>query len=887
VKLLGPTYRSLCDISEAFISILKFEKCNLENVASNFESIFEWKALKSLSLEMDELKLVWKMTGVHLRSAVMRLLKFLDDGLTNLQAALVSCSASRDGCNSVPISSPDGQSKIIIFLLARITSLICTERRFRVCTMRSSNNEDVLEEDEKQLIKEAILRLIQIRGFSAAAGAVLEGGYDHESHTPLFKMTAGLGFLTVKYLGKLLELSDLENSDHCIVTYVGIDCLINLSSHDLHRGISTINRQENERAESLMFADPVPLGKLFMETHVLKILFPPSPSYHDFMTTKRPRSAAILKLCESILFADIPACHQYLIKSGISTSKCNPQNWATTLLSDCIMFIEHATHVLYIPKQPSSGQRYLTTELMKKSTKLQHKLLISWLAETSSKNTDLVNNCSRNHPLTNEIILETIHRRIISSLVSNAQFAKQDSLSLAALSSQLLFHCHTATRLRRNISTLLIRVLLRFRKFGVDDRQFNYEVSLQDQNSLVHRILQELSESTLWKPQLHDSSKESGSKRKLRLKPKSPSCGYSMDDILAIIPLLEALSQHAHTYATYDVNGELSQQMKCYWEEVLTNNGKDSFAKDDNFLKMMILTYLSTGALNTSSTIASYLLPLARDNVSASLSSSKFLDSVLTHIERHLNNAIAPCTRRAMVKKHACTHFLRNLAMLKGGEWSEAQVRRAANILVKVCDVALLSTTSDNIQLIHSIVRSASNLGCIMRSEFSQETLQSLIDSINKVLGKSKWFYVAPTVSSLEYFLRALPHNHRGLMPTTMPTAARLLFTSRMKGQLYDITCKEKPDGQGNEYLFAEEHKFLLWFCSRKAESCLGGRRLYLTAGSKVLLPRDKNGEILAVVVTEAGKTSKTPEEIIKSLDASKCDIHKMKSNGEVWISDV
>jgi len=53
------------------------------------------------------------------------------------------------------------------------------------------------------------------------------------------------------------------------------------------------------------------------------------------------------------------------------------------------------------------------------------------------------------------------------------------------------------------------------------------------------------------------------------------------------------------------------------------------------------------------------------------------------------------------------------------------------------------------------------------------------------------------------------------------------------------------------------------------------------------LLPRDKNGEILAVVVTEAGKTSKTPEEIIKSLDASKCDIHKMKSNGEVWISDV
>lgn len=914
VKLLGPTYRSFCDISEAFISILKFEKSNLENIASNFESIVEWKTLKQISMEVDKLKLIWKMTGMHLSSAVMHLLKFLDDGLTNLQAALVSCTASGDGCNSVQILSPDGQSKIMIFLLARVTSLICTKRHYRVCIMRSSDNEDVLEDDEKQLMKEAILRLFRIRGLSVAAGAILAGGNDDERHTPLFKMTAGLGVLTERYLGKLLELSDLENSDHGMITYMGIDSLTNLSCLVLHCGEAPIKRLETECAENLMFADPVPLGKLFMDTHVLKILLPPSPSYHDSMTTKRPRSTAVLKLCESILFADIPACYQYLIKSGISTSKCNPKNWVTNLLSDCIIIIEHATHVLFIPKQPTAGENYFTAELMKKSTKLQHKLLISWLAESSPENNDLGNNCSRNHPLTNEIILETIHRRITSSLVSNAQFAKQDSLSLAALSSQLLFHCHTTTRLRRNISTLLSRVLLRFRKIGVRDGQFCCEVSLQDQNSLVQRIWQELFKSTLWKPQFANSSKEkSRSKRKLRLKLKSPSCGYSMDDIFAIIPVLEALSRYAHANVTYDVNGEIGQHMKCYWEEVLAKKGKDSSAKDDNFLKMMILTYLSTGALNTSSTIASCLLPLVRDEISTSLSSSKFLDSVLAHIERQLNSAITPRTRRALVKKHACTHFLSNLAVLKEEEWSEAQVRRAVDILVKVHDIALLNTSPDHIQLIHSTVRSASKLGCIMRSEFSQETLmvsegttmyfdvvnfmlsqpvpffcsQPLIDSINKVLGKSKWFYVAPTVSSLEHFLRALPPNHRGLMPTTMPTAARLLLTSRMKGQLYDITCKETTDGQGSEYLFADEHKFLLWFCSRKIESCLGGRRLYLTAGSKVLLPRDKNGGIFAVVVTEAGETSKTPEQIIKSLDASKCDVHKMKSSGEILISDV
>ncbi len=123
-------------------------------------------------------------------------------------------------------------------------------------------------------------------------------------------------------------------------------------------------------------------------------------------------------------------------------------------------------------------------------------------------------------------------------------------------------------------------------------------------------------------------------------------------------------------------------------------------------------------------------------------------------------------------------------------------------------------------------------------------------------------------------------------MPTSMPAAARVLLTSRMKGHIHDVTCEEKSDGQCNQYLLSEEHLYLLWICSRKAESCLGNRTLYLAAGSNVLVPRGNSGGILAVVVTEAGETSKTPQEIITCLHASRCDVHKMKSSGEIWICD-
>lgn len=115
---------------------------------------------------------------------------------------------------------------------------------------------------------------------------------------------------------------------------------------------------------------------------------------------------------------------------------------------------------------------------------------------------------------------------------------------------------------------------------------------------------------------------------------------------------------------------------------------------------------------------------------------------------------------------------------------------------------------------------------------------------------------------------------------------ARLLFTSRLKGVVFSITSRATIDF--TEEMPLEESRFLIDFCRRADNDAwcyVGCNSILLKKDSKVIVHRDNQGEVVAMIIAPATGNDLSSSGILSAVTNSKFDVHFMSSNCELKLS--
>ena len=159
-----------------------------------------------------------------------------------------------------------------------------------------------------------------------------------------------------------------------------------------------------------------------------------------------------------------------------------------------------------------------------------------------------------------------------------------------------------------------------------------------------------------------------------------------------------------------------------------------------------------------------------------------------------------------------------------------------------------------------------------------------LLESINHTLTKSTWYYVAPSITNVEHFVKALPsQNQKVLVSNSLPEVAKRLLTTRIKGELFSIVSNETVPMNDESYSALQESRFLRSCCkaSKESLSFLDCNTVVIKAGSKVQVHRDENGKVLGMVISQLDGTSggSSSSDILSAFGKSKLDVQFISSN--------
>ena len=129
--------------------------------------------------------------------AAFHLLEFIDDRLGNFRRAILG-----QECSSL---SPEKQSKVIVFLFARVTSLVLMATRvqnsFKDDAVVSSKSSNDVKEGGRNLITGFLQRLVKVCSLSLVAHASLEEDTVNRSRAALLS-AVGLRPKAEQYLTK-------------------------------------------------------------------------------------------------------------------------------------------------------------------------------------------------------------------------------------------------------------------------------------------------------------------------------------------------------------------------------------------------------------------------------------------------------------------------------------------------------------------------------------------------------------------------------------------------------------------------------------------------------------------------------------------------------------
>jgi len=156
------------------------------------------------------------------------------------------------------------------------------------------------------------------------------------------------------------------------------------------------------------------------------------------------------------------------------------------------------------------------------------------------------------------------------------------------------------------------------------------------------------------------------------------------------------------------------------------------------------------------------------------------------------------------------------------------------------------------------------------------------------------WYYIAPTISGLVYFAKALPKKLiKALAPNTIPALARMLLTSRMTGKLASIVSEKAIDPTTDtSYSTVQESRFLLICCNNATADSVsfldGDKSILVKSGSTLFMHRGEDGKVLGMVVAPSDRPLMSSSEIVSAITTSKaCDARSVSTNCEVRLNDI
>jgi len=872
IRLMGPIYRGFCSLAEVLNSTLSLGVVVVEdNIPSSMNTT---TALLLLDQEFEHV--------LEKASTCLLQLGLLDEGLNWVETMLLRMKDSSETTSTSTTDNYDvgydysreikKKKNVIIFLLARVTSLAAMSiaasdriqhRNSRAATKVSPRRGKKEDSSGTGLIR----RLVRCVSLSLLAEAIRLNDSINKSCTDgqseLFDMAKELGLKAERFLLKLLLGGDQHSDRHsrggtsaAFVCGRVLECFIDMPSS------SRSYHHHGDDDENAALVD-CSVGKLKLMKHVAansSSLVNPSRTLIDFI--------------ECVIFVDIPACHHLLRRLGSSSVTVrNLQRRTEELLAYYVQTLENASHSLCLPVLDDEGDAQRRRSMFIQ----QHHLLLRWLAPTASAR--YVNDASCNHPLTNEVLLRILQRRImISCSANNDGHSPDDAAHLTSLLSQLLFHQQTEVSHRRNIASLLIRLLS------------SSSVATLDAKELTN--VTQLTRQSLWVG-LKQSGVIVSSRRRKRKKKTDGSSILQPDDVGTICLVLEALAKSGR------IDDEVSGEMRSFWQDILSDDF--IFARESRELdRIAFLLSLSVGVARASSNLTELFLAFDADKhadsdgvLPGNISQKSILDSVLNFVTVPLlgrSNKRSNRVRR-IVLQCSCISLIDAISECVGRELSETQVERMSEILKDTVVSASASESIHAIDLQHLVISTASNMGSAIRSTLIK-SLRQLAECINYTLTKSSWYYVAPCISSLDDFLQTLPKHLKGIvnkMPelARKPSMARMLFTARLKKEVFSIATEETidPTTLPVSYVVQKECRILLRCCNGPATkyslSYSGDESILLKSGSKVYVQR-KEGKVVTVVITSSDGEFTTSSEMLSAINTCKFDSHSMKTNCEI-----
>jgi hypothetical protein len=702
-------------------------------------------------------------------------------------------------------------------------------------------------------------------------------------------MAKELGLKAERFLLKLLLGGDtssrgVSGTSTAFVFGRVLECFIDMPSSSSLQSYHHYGEEDDDKNAVLLVT--VSIGKLKLMKQIMCHVF-----VNANLSLVIPSPRTVINFIECVLFVDIPACY-HLLRRGLVGSSSSAtmrilQRRTEELLAYYVQTLENASHVLCLPvvDDDNAQQRQLTMIQ-------QHHLLIRWLAPTASARYGNEDRC--NHPLTNEVLLHILQRRITisCSVVNDDGHSPDDAAHLTSLLSQLLFHQQTEVAHRKNIATLLIRLLS-------SSSSSSGDATLDAAEKLTN--VRQVTRQSLWV-----GLKQSGvlvSRRRKRKKSHAITTttdGSSMlqpDDVSIICLVLEALAKSGR------IDDEVSGEMRRFWQDILSDNFIFARGSSREVDRIAFLLSLSVGVARASSKLSDFFLAFDADKhpdadgvLPGNISPKSILDSVLNFVTVPLlgrsNNKRSNNVRR-IVLQCSCISLIDAISECVGRVLPEAQVERMSEILKDTVVSASAHESIHAIDLQHLVISTASNMGNAIRSDFNDKSLRQLAECINYTLAKSSWYYVSPCISSLENFLHTLPKHLKGIvnkMPelARKPSMARMLFTARLKKEIFSIATEEMidPTTLAVSYAIQNECRILLSCCNGSATkyslSYIGDESILLKSGSKVYVQR-KEGKVVTVVITPSddGELT-TSSEILSAINTCKFDSHSMKTTCEI-----
>lgn len=697
--ILGSTYKIFSELAEIFVALLEMESTRISELVTSFLPAVGWTALSNLQEDVDHLDSTWRAFNECLKQGAFCIIEAMNEGLQTVQRAISG--------HQKWTSKPDGFSKIMVFMMARTTSLIILRRkRLQHCrykpdvhvALRSSSNlrwTNESDDGDISLIRRCLLLLIKMRSLSVVVRGCIDDTSKRSSlndgRLKLFEMMVALGLRVDVYAAKLICLARENQSPDDDSICAGIECLVGLSSEEFNVVLSVHGKEDKLVKSENVFS----LGRLFVIKHILQRLH---STASDLCCGGIP-SMTSARLCETAIFEDLPSCYHFF-QSG-SPSGLVLQTWVGTFLGDFVGALETFIRTLFVSENQDNPRNVMIR---------QHKLMVRWLADAQYTRLKCAN-LRQNHPFSNEIIMSILYTRVISSCSANGE-SDQDRCDLISLLVKLLFDKRTETSHRRPIAAFLAR-LLRSSNFTPDVKCGWETESTNAKLDSIRIMWRELKRSQLFNSNCAVAADTcSSGKRKRKSSHSFATAAFEIYWVLSILVEASISSQKV-------IDGTVMHDMRLLLENILSqSNHKHHHYGRFNDRQVSVISLL-LGAMRCHPNIQALRRMLDGQDVIKSAHPFAFIDGSLALIDSFV---CRQSKSRIPSLYYASVQFIAALSALRS-EFSESHVKRIGTILKTIYSSISVISTFEKVRVQHLLVSAVCDMGHVVPPKISTESL--------------------------------------------------------------------------------------------------------------------------------------------------------------------